>query len=108
MRAYVEIDIESGRDVIASAEFIRQIEGVLEAYAVSDKCDVFAAVEADNFRAIYELVMRKIQVIRGVMETRILPCVELGDEEMNKNDDDDGSVLNSESGTSFPGPVTYH
>lgn len=71
MRAYVEIDIESGRDVIASAEYIRQIEGVTEAYAVSDMCDVFAAVEADDFRGIFEFVMRKIQVIRGVTDTRI-------------------------------------
>jgi DNA-binding Lrp family transcriptional regulator len=81
MRAYVEIDIESGRDVIASAEFIRQIEGVVEAYAVSDKCDIFASVEAPDFKKIYELVMRKIQVIRGVTDTRILPCVELGEKE---------------------------
>ncbi len=106
MRAYVEINIESGRDVIASAEFIRQIEGVIEAYAVSDKCDVFAAVEENDFRAIYEFVMRKIQVIKGVTETRILPCVEWGNEEMNNNNDDDGSLPNSESGTSFPGPIT--
>ncbi|MEE8132740.1 MAG: hypothetical protein V3T40_04100 [Nitrososphaerales archaeon] len=53
MRAYVEIDIESGRDVIASAEYIRQIEGVTEAYAVSDICDVFASVDADDFRDIF-------------------------------------------------------
>jgi|GEM_PF-121996 len=79
MRAYVEIDIEPGRDVIASAEFIRQIEGVIEAYAVSDKCDIFAAVEAPDFKGIYELVMRKIQVIRGVVDTRILPCIEFED-----------------------------
>ncbi|MFQ5941050.1 MAG: Lrp/AsnC ligand binding domain-containing protein [Nitrososphaerales archaeon] len=80
MRAYLEIDIESGRDVIASAEFIRQIEGVIEAHAVSDKCDVFAAVEAADFRSIYELVMRKIQVIKGVTDTRILPCVDMEEE----------------------------
>lgn len=85
MRAYVEIDIESGRDVIASAEFIRQIEGVIEAYAVSDKCDIFAAVEAPDFRSIYEFVMRKIQVIRGVTDTRILPCVDM-DEKQTSND----------------------
>jgi len=86
MRAYVEIDIESGRDVIASAEYIRQIEGVTEAYAVSDICDVFAAVEADDFRDIFEFVMRKIQVIRGVTDTRILPCIDVGSEKVGKND----------------------
>lgn len=77
MRAYVEIDIESGRDVIASAEFIRQIEGVKEAYAVSEHCDIYAVIEANDFKSIYELVMRKIQVIRGVTDTRILPCVDM-------------------------------
>ena len=77
MRAYVEIDIESGRDVIASAEFIRQIEGVKEAYAVSEHCDIYAVIEAVDFKSVYELVMRKIQVIRGVTDTRILPCVDM-------------------------------
>lgn len=77
MRAYVEIEVESGRDVIASAEFIRHIEGVKEAHAVSEHCDIFAAVEAPDFKSIYELVMRKIQVIRGITDTRILPCVDL-------------------------------
>ncbi len=77
MRAFVEIFIESGRDLIASAEFIRQIEGVREAYAVSEHCDIFAAVEAEDFKQVFELVMRKIKVIRGVTKARILPCVDL-------------------------------
>lgn len=81
MRAYLEIDIEAGRDVIASAEFIRQVEGVKEAYAVSAHCDVYAVIEGSDFKSIYELVMRKIQVIRGVVDTRILPCVDLESEE---------------------------
>ncbi len=80
MRAYVEIDIEAGRDVIASAEFIRQIEGVREAYAVSAHCDVYAVVEGADFKNIYELVMRRIQVIRGVTDARILPCIDMGSE----------------------------
>lgn len=88
MRAYVEIDIESGRDVIASAEFIRQIEGVIEAYAVSDKCDIFAAVEAPDYKGIYELVMRKIQVIRGVTDTRILPCIDFEEEKESAKEPD--------------------
>lgn len=86
MRAYVEIDIESGRDVIASAEFIRQIEGVKEAYAVSEHCDIYAVIEANDFKSIYELVMRKIQVIRGVTDTRILPCVDLEPEKTTAPD----------------------
>ncbi|MEM2759329.1 MAG: Lrp/AsnC ligand binding domain-containing protein [Nitrososphaerales archaeon] len=93
MRAYVEIDIESGRDVIASAEFIRQIEGVIEAYAVSDKCDIFAAVEAPDFKSIYELVMRKIQVIRGVVDTRILPCVDMDDQKREGEKRSDTDII---------------
>ena len=88
MRAYVEIDIESGRDVIASAEFIRQIEGVKEAYAVSDHCDIYAVIEAPDFKNIYDIVMRKIQVIRGVTDTRILPCVDMESERTRTVDAD--------------------
>lgn len=88
MRAYVEIDIESGRDIIASAEFIRQIEGVKEAYAVSEHCDIYAVIEGADFRNIYEVVMRKIQVIRGVTDTRILPCVDMESEESSDSQTD--------------------
>jgi len=88
MRAYVEIDIESGRDVIASAEFIRQIEGVKEAYAVSEHCDIYAVIEAKDFKSIYEVVMRKIQVIRGVTDTRILPCVDMESEQTSTTNTD--------------------
>lgn len=77
MRAYVEIFIESGRDLIASAEFMRQIEGVAEAYAVSDHCDIMAAVEAEDFKQIYDLVMHRIKVIRGVIGTKMLLCVDV-------------------------------
>ena len=98
MRAYVEIDIESGRDVIASAEFIRQIEGVIEAFAVSDKCDIFAAVEAPDFKGIYELVMRKIQVIRGVIDTRILPCVDME----GQRKDAESKSATTRTDTAFP------
>jgi DNA-binding Lrp family transcriptional regulator len=99
MRAYVEIDIESGRDVIASAEFIRQIEGVVAAYAVSDKCDVFATVEAPDFKGVYELVMRKIQVIRGVIDTRILPCVDM---EEKQGGEEGKSSMAAGTDTTFP------
>ncbi len=88
MRAYVEIDIESGRDVIASAQFIRQIEGVKEAYAVSEHCDIYSVIEARDFKNIYEIVMRKIQVIRGVTDTRILPCVDIETKQSTSVDTD--------------------
>ncbi|MFY3740464.1 MAG: DNA-binding Lrp family transcriptional regulator [Candidatus Nitrosomirales archaeon] len=88
MRAYVEIDIESGRDVIASAEFIRQIDGVKEAYAVSEHCDIYAVIEAADFKNIYEIVMRKIQVIRGVTDTRILPCIDMESQQSTTVDAD--------------------
>ncbi|MEM0365124.1 MAG: Lrp/AsnC ligand binding domain-containing protein [Candidatus Nitrosocaldus sp.] len=77
MRAYIEIDLEPGRDVIASASIIRQIDGVKEAHAVSEHCDILAIIEAKDFKGIYNIVMRKIQIIKGVSDTRILPCVDI-------------------------------
>lgn len=77
MRAYVEIFVESGRNTVLSAEFMRQLEGVKEAYAVSEHCDIMVVVEAETFKDVYELVMQKIKVIRGVVKARILPCVDM-------------------------------
>lgn len=85
MKAYVEIFIESGRDLLASADYIRNIDNVMEAYAVSEHCDIIALVQGADFRDIFELVMRKIRVIRGVIGTRILPCIDMKiDEEEDK------------------------
>ncbi len=77
MRAYVEIFIESGRDLLASAEYIKSIRGVIEAYAVSGHCDIIALVEGNDFKDIFILVMRNIRGIRGVIGTRILPCIDI-------------------------------
>ena len=77
MKAYVEVFIESGRDLLASAEYIRNIEGVKEAFAVSEHCDIIALVEGSDFNDIFNFVMRKIRVIRGVISARILPCIEM-------------------------------
>ncbi len=77
MIAYVEIFVEPGRDTIASAEFLRMIEGVKEAYPVSQHCDIIVFVEAGDFRQIYELVMSKIEIIKGIVKTKILPCIDL-------------------------------
>lgn len=77
MRAYVEIFIEAGRDPLASAKYIRSIKGVVEAFAVSEHCDIIAFVEGSDFNEIFELVVHKIRVIKGVIKTRILPCIDL-------------------------------
>jgi len=77
MRAYIEIDLEPGRDVLASANIIRQIEGIKEAHAVSEHCDILAVIEARDLKGIYSIVMRKIQIIKGVSDTRILPCIDI-------------------------------
>ncbi len=77
MRAYVEIFIEAGRDLLASAAYISSIKGVIEAYAVSEHCDIMALVEGNNFKDIFLLVMKNIRGIRGVIGTRILPCIDM-------------------------------
>jgi AsnC family. len=77
MRAYIEIDLEPGRDVLASTHIIRQIEGVKEAHAVSEHCDIIAVIEAKDLKGVYNVVMRKIQIIKGVSDTRILPCLDI-------------------------------
>lgn len=77
MKAFVEIFIEAGRDLLASARYIRSIEGVIEAFAVSEHCDIIALVEGRDFNDIFELVMRKIRIIRGITSTRILVCVDI-------------------------------
>ncbi|MEM2856587.1 MAG: Lrp/AsnC ligand binding domain-containing protein [Candidatus Nitrosocaldaceae archaeon] len=77
MRAFVEIFIEAGRDLLASARYIRSIDGVIEAYAVSEHCDIIALIDGKDFKDIFEVVMRKIRIIRGITSTRILPCIDI-------------------------------
>jgi len=81
VRAYVEIFIESGRDLLISAAYIRQIDGVRESYAVSTHCDIMAVVEAENFAEVNLLVLHRIKVIRGISRIKILPCIDFEVEE---------------------------
>jgi DNA-binding Lrp family transcriptional regulator len=76
MRAYVEIKVEAGRDVLEVVERLRKTEGVKEAYAVTGHCDVIAEVEAPDFKGIVEIVTKRIHALKGVVSTETLLCVE--------------------------------
>ena len=52
MKAYVEVDVEAGYDILEIAERLRKTEGVKEAYAVTVHRDIVAEVEAPDFKGI--------------------------------------------------------
>jgi DNA-binding Lrp family transcriptional regulator len=76
VKAYVEIDVEAGYDILEIVERLRKTEGVKEAYAVTGHCDIIAEVEAPDFKGIVEVVTKRIHGLKGVVRTETLLCVE--------------------------------
>lgn len=75
MKAFVEVHVEVGLAETV-LESLRGVEGVKEAYAVTGHCDIVASVEVADFKALCDLVIRKIHAIKGVSRTETLVCME--------------------------------
>ncbi|NLE73344.1 MAG: Lrp/AsnC family transcriptional regulator [Actinobacteria bacterium] len=68
VRAYVLIKVESGRtrDII---ELLRELPTVERADSVTGPIDIIALVNADDPRALADLIFRSVQTMQGVKET---------------------------------------
>lgn len=68
VRAYVLIKIESGKanDILKQ---LLSLPAIVRADAVTGPVDLIAQVEADDARALAELIFRSIQTVSGVKET---------------------------------------
>jgi DNA-binding Lrp family transcriptional regulator len=56
VKAYVEIDVEAGYDILEIVERLRKTEGVKEAYAVTGHYDLVAEGGASDFKGIVGIV----------------------------------------------------
>ncbi len=66
--AYVLIECEHGKSFdVANA--ILKIGGVSNAHSVTGPYDVIAFVTASNFKVLGEVVIKKIQGVKGVKKT---------------------------------------
>ncbi|MBP6882252.1 MAG: Lrp/AsnC ligand binding domain-containing protein [Candidatus Levybacteria bacterium] len=67
-RAYCMITVQTGwaDDILNS---LREIEGVVRADGTTGDFDVIATIEMETSREIGETVLRKIQVLKGVVRT---------------------------------------
>jgi len=76
MKAYILIEIRTGeiRQVVRQ---LQRLEGVVEASITFGPYDAIAVVEAEDLRAIGEIMASKIQPIPGVLET--LTCLAVED-----------------------------
>lgn len=68
VQAYVLVKIEAGR-AKEILEGLRAINTVKQADAVTGPVDLIVQVEADDPRALAELIFRSIQTVSGVKET---------------------------------------
>lgn len=68
VRAYVLVKIEAGR-AKEILDRLRTISSVKQADAVTGPVDLIVQVEADDPRALAELIFRSIQTVSGVKET---------------------------------------
>jgi len=76
VNAYILITADAGEagDIVKQA---KNIEGVKSVYAVTGPYDAIAFVEAPDFNALGNLVVAKIQKIKGVIRTLTCILVEL-------------------------------
>jgi len=72
MKAYVLINIRAG-DIASVIHHMKRVDGVSEAAMTFGPYDGVAIVEAEDIRAIGQIIYKHIQPIPGVIET--LTCL---------------------------------
>ncbi len=76
MKAYIEIKIEAGSNVLSIISTLRNIEEVKDATAVTGHADILVSIEAPDLNALADIITQKIHAIRGVENTETMICVE--------------------------------
>ncbi len=69
--AYVLIDTYPGREE-EIADKLKSIGGVSELYALLGEYDFIAKVNADSYREVENIVMKRIRSIQGILDTKTL------------------------------------
>jgi DNA-binding Lrp family transcriptional regulator len=74
MQAIVYIRTEPGK-ALKLLDTIKKMPGVKAAFATTGRFDIVARIEADDLKALGEMVVGKIQNIPGVKYTETSPIV---------------------------------
>ena len=78
MKAYVLINIRAG-EIASVVHHMKSVEGVTEATMTFGLYDSVAVVEAEDLKAIGQIIYKHIQPIPGVVET--LTCLAIDTDE---------------------------
>ncbi len=76
MRAYIEIKIEAGSNILNILNALKSIEGVKDVSAVTGHADIVVSVETPDLHSMSELITQKIHAIRGIENTETMVCIE--------------------------------
>ncbi len=76
MKAYILITIHAGQ-IEQVVEYLRRVDGVIDANMAFGPYDAVAVVEAEDIKALGKIMATKIQPIPGVLDT--LTCLVVGD-----------------------------
>jgi DNA-binding Lrp family transcriptional regulator len=76
MRAYIEIKIEAGSNIISILNALKSIEGVKDATAVAGHADIILSIEVEDLQKIADIITQKIHAIRGIDNTETMICIE--------------------------------
>jgi len=68
VEAYVFVECEHGKSA-AAVEKLRSIGGVRDARMVTGPYDVIVLVEASSFKVLGDVVIKKMQAVKGVKRT---------------------------------------
>ena len=75
MKAFVEIDVTSGKVKDVLAQLRRMHNAVEQVCAVTGHCDILAIVERPDLESFSEFLTGKIQRLDGVIRTESLVCI---------------------------------
>lgn len=76
MKAYIEIKVEAGSNILSILGILKNIEGVKDTTAVTGHADILISIEAPDLNALADIITNKIHAIRGVANTETMICVE--------------------------------
>ncbi|MEM2856981.1 MAG: Lrp/AsnC ligand binding domain-containing protein [Candidatus Nitrosocaldaceae archaeon] len=76
MRAYIEIKIEAGSNIVNIVNALKNIEGVKDVYAVTGHTDILMSIDSTDLSTLAEIITQKIHAIRGIANTETMICVE--------------------------------
>jgi DNA-binding Lrp family transcriptional regulator len=74
-RVYLLVNVLPGKDV-SIRDTLRGIKGVVNADVVTGHFDIVAVIEAKNSSEIFDRILKKIRLIKGINRTETFVAVE--------------------------------